>query len=149
MPGRLGRSSAGLVLTHVPCFFIFSSTDALHIQFPFIHKICYNSRMNVDDPRVGQNLAEIAAEIAKIDDADFVVNFLQCLLTPAEVADVAARWALVKSLKQKVPHREIAKDFGISLCKITRGSRVLKDPESAFAQIFSTKRQTQEGEEVR
>jgi len=96
--------------------------------------------MDVNDPRVGENLNEIAAELAKADDTGFVVNFLQCLLTPAEVADVAARWALVKALTQKIPHREIAKDFGLSLCKITRGSRVLKDPDSAFAQIFNAKR---------
>jgi len=107
------------------------------IGFPFRHKIRYNSHMDVNDPRVGENISEVAVILAKIDDSDFVENFLRCMLTPAEIADVAARWALVKALKQKVPHREIAKDFGLSLCKITRGSRVLKDPESAFAKIFS------------
>jgi len=94
--------------------------------------------MNVNDPRVEENLAELAAALARIDDSGFIVDFLHCLLTPAEVADVAARWALVKALKQKVPHREIAKDLGVSLCKITRGSRVLKKPDSAFARVFSS-----------
>ena len=98
--------------------------------------------MDVKDPRVGENLNEIAAALSKINDVDFVVNFLRCLLTPAEVADIASRWALVKALTRKVSHREIAKDFGLSLCKITRGSRVLKDPDSAFSQIFLAKGQT-------
>jgi len=93
--------------------------------------------MDVNDPRVEENLAELAVALAKADDADFVADFLRCLLTSAEIADIAARWALVKALKRKVPHREIAKDFGISLCKITRGSRVLKQPDSAFARLFS------------
>jgi len=93
--------------------------------------------MNVKDPRVEENLVELAAVLAKAEDGAFVADFLRCLLTPAEIADIAARWALVKGLKRKVPHRAIAKDLGISLCKITRGSRVLKNPESAFARIFS------------
>jgi len=97
--------------------------------------------MDVNDPRVGENIAEIAAALAKTDDGDFIADFLRCLLTPAEIADVAARWALVKDLKRKVPHREIAKNLGVSLCKITRGSRVLKKPGSAFARIFSPEEQ--------
>jgi TrpR family trp operon transcriptional repressor len=44
----------------------------------------------------------------------------------------------VKALKRKVPHREIAKDLGVSLCKITRGSRVLKRPDSAFSRILGS-----------
>ena len=86
---------------------------------------------------MGENIAEIADVLARTDDRGFIVDFLHCLLTPAEVADIAARWALVKDLKRKVPHREIAKNLGVSLCKITRGSRVLKKPGSALARIFS------------
>ena len=101
--------------------------------------------MHVNDPRVEENIAEIAAALAKTDDGSFIADFLHCLLTPAEIADIAARWALVKDLKRKVPHREIARNFGISLCKITRGSRVLKKPGSAFARIFSQDEQTLQG----
>jgi len=93
--------------------------------------------MDANDPRVEENITEIAAALARADDDGFIVDFLRCLLTPAEIADVAARWALVKDLKRKVPHREIARNLGVSLCKITRGSRVLKKPGSAFARIFS------------
>ncbi|MCL2600360.1 MAG: trp operon repressor [Treponema sp.] len=94
--------------------------------------------MDVNDPRVNENIAEISNALAKMDDSSFITDFLRCLLTQAEIADVAARWALVKDLKNKVPHREIAKNYGLSLCKITRGSRVLKNPDSAFARFFST-----------
>jgi TrpR family trp operon transcriptional repressor len=73
-----------------------------------------------------------------------IKDFLYCLLTPAEIADVAARWALVKALKRKTPQREIAKDLGVSLCKITRGSRELKKPGSAFMRIFSLQEKTDE-----
>ena len=106
-------------------------------DFPNLPKSGIILTMDVNDPRVEENLAELAAALAKTNDSGFIVDFLHCLLTPAEVADVAARWALVKDLKRKVPHREIAKNLGISLCKITRGSRVLKKPGSAFARIFA------------
>ncbi|HCC37262.1 MAG TPA: transcriptional regulator, partial [Treponema sp.] len=78
-----------------------------------------------------------AKALALTSDNTLVDDFLRCLLTPAEIADIAGRWALVKALRNKIPQREIAKDLGISLCKITRGSRELKKSDSAFARIFA------------
>ena len=91
--------------------------------------------MNIDDPRVKENIAEMAQALARTGDSGLIEDFLRCLLTPAETADVAARWALVKALRQKTPQREIARDLGLSLCKITRGSRELKKQGSAFLRI--------------
>ena len=79
--------------------------------------------MKIEDPRVEENLAEMADTLAQSNDSILIKDFLRCLLTPAELADIAARWALVKALRRKIPQREIALDLGISLCKITRGSR--------------------------
>ena len=92
--------------------------------------------MNIGDPRVEENLDEMSCALANTSDSRLIRDFLRCLLTQAELADVAGRWALVKALRQKVPQREIARNFGISLCKITRGSRELKKPGSAFQRIF-------------
>ncbi|GHT67695.1 hypothetical protein AGMMS49579_09970 [Spirochaetia bacterium] len=97
--------------------------------------------MKLDDPRVAENLGELARTLAKTRDSALIESFLQCLLTPAETADIAARWALVKALDNKVPQREIAKNLGISLCKITRGSRELKKPDSAFQRILGILRE--------
>jgi TrpR family trp operon transcriptional repressor len=93
--------------------------------------------MKTDDPMVGENLAELARTLAKISDRRLIEDFFRCLLTPAETADIAARWALVKALDRKIPQREIAKTLGLSLCKITRGSRELKKPDSAFRRILA------------
>ncbi|MDR0670183.1 MAG: trp operon repressor [Treponema sp.] len=93
--------------------------------------------MKIDDPRVGENLSELSRILAKADDNVLIEDFLRCLLTPAETADIAARWALVKDLGAGLPQREIAKSLGISLCKITRGSRELKKPNSAFRRMLS------------
>jgi len=93
--------------------------------------------MKTDDERVNINLAELASALSMTDDKELIRDFLYCLLTPAEIADIAARWALVKELKHKTPQREIAKDLGVSLCKITRGSRELKKPGSAFQRMLA------------
>ncbi|MDR1174421.1 MAG: trp operon repressor [Treponema sp.] len=92
--------------------------------------------METDDPRVVENIDELSRTLSRLNDSELIESFLRCLLTPAEIADIAARWALVKSLKQKIPQRKIAKDLGISLCKITRGSRELKKSNSAFERIL-------------
>ncbi len=92
--------------------------------------------MNLDDPRVRENLVELAATLAKTNDEALIEAFLRDILTPSETADIAARWALVKALKEKKTQRDIAKDLGLSLCKITRGSRELKKPDSAFQRML-------------
>jgi TrpR family trp operon transcriptional repressor len=101
--------------------------------------------MDIHDPRVAENLGELSRTLAKSDDGDLIESFLRCLLTPAETADIAARWALVKALHAKIPQREIAKDLGISLCKITRGSRELKKENSAFLRVLTLSKASREG----
>jgi TrpR family trp operon transcriptional repressor len=92
--------------------------------------------MHIDDPRVEENIAELSRTLSKTSDGELIESFLRCLLTPAEIADIAARWALVKALDKGIPQREIAKNLGLSLCKITRGSRELKKENSAFQRIL-------------
>jgi TrpR family trp operon transcriptional repressor len=93
--------------------------------------------MDIDDPRVEENLAELSQVLARIRDCGLIQDFFRDILTPAETADIAARWALVKALDRKIPQREIARDLGLSLCKITRGSRELKKTGSAFRRVLA------------
>jgi TrpR family trp operon transcriptional repressor len=92
--------------------------------------------MKISDPRVDENIAELSRALSNTADSGLIEAFLRRLLTPAEIADIAGRWALVKALEQKIPQRDIAKNLGVSLCKITRGSRELKNPDSAFQRIL-------------
>ena len=93
--------------------------------------------MKNDDPRVNENLSELASALAETKDALLIKSFLRRLLTPSEISDIAARWALVKALEQKTPQREIAKNLGLSLCKITRGSKEMKNPDQAFQKMLA------------
>lgn len=81
-------------------------------------------------------ISEICNLIAECNDGEFIKEFLQCLCTPAEIKDFANRWLLVKEIENGTSQREIAKKFGMSLCKITRGSKELHKENSAFKKML-------------
>lgn len=83
------------------------------------------------------DFTELCEIIASEDDPKAVRRLLGELLTPSERRDVAKRWFLMKELYLGKPQRRIAEEMGISLCKITRGSRVLKQDNSEFRRILS------------
>jgi len=68
--------------------------------------------------------------LSSISDENEVCSFLQELLTDNERLDIALRWHLLELLNDGVSQRKIAEKLGISLCKITRGSKLLKDSSS-------------------
>ena len=70
------------------------------------------------------------------DTEDFLVD----LLTPAEWREVVLRWQLVKQLNAGVHQRDIAKNLGVSIAKITRGSRVLLNKNGGFNKILKLKK---------
>lgn len=83
-----------------------------------------------------RNLQELVEVVLAIRDKDFMLRFLEEILTPAEIDALVLRWELVKLLYRGMPQREISKQLGISLCKITRGSRELKKTSSAIREIL-------------
>ncbi|MCQ2574113.1 MAG: trp operon repressor [Treponema sp.] len=91
-----------------------------------------NTENGLPENFVENNLKEICHLIAKNSDEDFLYNFFDCLFTQNEMTDFAKRWQLVKELDSGVTQREIAKKYNMSLCKITRGSKMLKSNDSAF-----------------
>ncbi len=76
--------------------------------------------------------------VLSIKNMDELNRFFEDLLTPAELADVALRWKLLKALHQGTTQRKIAETYGISLCKITRGSKVLKNKDSVMLKLLNT-----------
>ncbi|HAK45909.1 MAG TPA: transcriptional regulator [Spirochaeta sp.] len=87
---------------------------------------------------ITDNLKELSTALSKTDDPDLILEFLECLLTRNEMSEVASRWALVKMLDQGTSQRNIASQLGLSLCKITRGSKELQKTESAFKKMIDT-----------
>ncbi|KZM40371.1 Trp operon repressor [Marinomonas sp. SBI22] len=58
-------------------------------------------------------------------------NKLTGLLTPSEVLEMSKRLQIFAMLKEGVPQREIAKQLGVGIATVTRGSRALKELEQA------------------
>lgn len=86
--------------------------------------------------RSEKGLDQLLDAVAAIDDPSFLKDFFTCLFTPAELQDIGKRWLLVNEIDKGTTQREIARMFKMSLCKITRGSRELKKPNSAFRRML-------------
>ena len=78
------------------------------------------------------DFAELAAAVARLRGRAAVARFLEELFTPSECVELSKRWALMRELLAGKSQRTIARELGLSLCKITRGARLARDPESVF-----------------
>lgn len=79
---------------------------------------------------------ELANFFAKIDNAGEIKQLMSELFTERELADVALRWQLLQDLYNGETQRAIANKHKISLCKITRGSKILKKEDSIILRIL-------------
>ncbi|MBU0714024.1 MAG: trp operon repressor [Verrucomicrobia bacterium] len=77
-------------------------------------------------PMSKKALNELAVVLADTHDPSAMRDLLEALLTPRERVRLALRWRLVCLLTSGMHQRSIARQLGISLCNITRGSRELK-----------------------
>ena len=85
---------------------------------------------------LSHDFSELCSVLASITDPALTEKLLNQLLTRAELAEVAGRWKLVKLLDGGISQRRVAETLGMSLCKITRGSRELKKPGSALKMVI-------------
>ncbi|HHT81200.1 MAG: Trp family transcriptional regulator [Sphaerochaeta sp.] len=83
------------------------------------------------------NLEDLIKIFARTTDEKLMLKLFEELFTPSEQKDLALRWDLMKDLYRGIPQREIAANHGISLCKITRGSKILKQKGSYCRKILS------------
>ncbi len=83
---------------------------------------------------------ELVKIFSNIKDPDTMKKFFGEIFTPSEIKTIVLRWQLMKMVNRKVPQREVAAKLGISLCKITRGAKILKDPDSVSNRILNKKK---------
>ncbi|HPI92131.1 MAG TPA: Trp family transcriptional regulator [Deltaproteobacteria bacterium] len=79
---------------------------------------------------------ELERVFAEITDFDEMVSFFEEIFTAKELRDLGLRWQLLKDLYEGQTQRSIAARYRISLCKITRGSKVLKKRSSTTKKIL-------------
>ncbi len=78
--------------------------------------------------------------VLSIKDLNELELFFEEVFTPNELSDVSLRWKLLKDLHRGITQRKIAEKYGISLCKITRGSKILKNKHSVVLNILDQER---------
>lgn len=88
------------------------------------------------EKEINNALTELSTALAGVSDKALLEEFLKCILTESEIGEVTSRWTLVRKIKDGQTQRSIAKELGLSLCKITRGSKELKKDESAFKKVI-------------
>lgn len=79
---------------------------------------------------------ELVNLLVKIKNPKLMSAFITDLLTPVEFEDIVGRWQIIKQLSKGVTQREIAKKLGVSIAKITRGSRELQNPSGGFKKVL-------------
>jgi TrpR family trp operon transcriptional repressor len=79
---------------------------------------------------------ELEKIFAQVQDHKEMIKFFEEIFTPKEISDLRLRWQLLKELHEGHTQRNIAAKHKISLCKITRGSKILKKPNSMTKRLL-------------
>lgn len=59
------------------------------------------------------------------------------LFTKSEIDVLTKRWRILNMLKDGLTQREISKDLNVSLCKVTRGSKILKNKNAIVTKYLN------------
>ncbi|SBS26653.1 Trp operon repressor [Marinomonas spartinae] len=65
--------------------------------------------------------------LSEVDDEVVLEKRLKVLLTPSEISEMVSRLKIIALLDEGVPQRDIAKQLGVGIATVTRGSRALKE----------------------
>jgi len=79
---------------------------------------------------------ELISVFTRTDDPAAMETLFRELFTPSEIDTLTLRWQLLKDLYEGKTQRKIAADHKISLCKITRGSKLLKARGSYLKKVL-------------
>ena len=90
----------------------------------------------MDETQIDRARLEVAMILAGEQDHNTIARFFKEILTDKESESIASRWELMKRLVIGHSQRKIAADLGLSLCKITRGSKLVKMADSAALELI-------------
>ncbi|PIE70773.1 MAG: transcriptional regulator [Deltaproteobacteria bacterium] len=79
---------------------------------------------------------ELITVLSNVETPETLQAFLEEILTTREISVLSLRWQLLKELYAGETQRKIAERHGISLCKITRGSKILKKKGSTTRSLL-------------
>jgi TrpR family transcriptional regulator, trp operon repressor len=71
------------------------------------------------------NFKSVISTIGSIQDRSLLEDFLMGITTPKERSELAKRLDVIERLLNGQPHHKIAKDLGVGVSTVTRGSKEL------------------------
>ena len=77
-----------------------------------------------------EQLIDIANILSKNNNSKQIIDFMLEIFTPAELEALSKRWQILKMLYNGKTQRDIANELQVSLCKVTRGSKIIKKKNS-------------------
>ena len=85
---------------------------------------------------MNSSIEEITNFILKLNSKEEAQAFLKEMLSEAEMSALSKRWRIMSMLAEGRTQRDIVKELKVSLCKVTRGSKLLKDKNSVITKHF-------------
>ncbi|MBO5770656.1 MAG: transcriptional regulator [Spirochaetales bacterium] len=82
---------------------------------------------------------DIISILLSIDNEEDMEALLDDLLTDKEILDIIDRFLVLDDLYRGKSQRDIASNRKMSLCKITRGSKMLKKKDGFMRRLLSSK----------
>lgn len=108
-----------------------------------VTKCKYSDSVTVDRNKIliyivtmDSNIREITNFILKLRSREELMAFLKEMLSESEIATLSKRWRILSMLAEGRTQRDIVKELNVSLCKVTRGSKILKDKNSVITKYF-------------
>ena len=80
---------------------------------------------------------ELGSILKHANDQGELEVLVEGLLTPQEIEEVVRRWRLLKRLIAGETQRDISRELGVSLGKISRGSRLLQYGPPKFRDLVT------------
>ena len=74
--------------------------------------------------------------ITQLKNTEDVEKFFCEIFTSSEIRTLSKRWRILQMLVNNHTQREIADELGVSLCKVTRGSKILKDKNAIVTKFL-------------
>lgn len=79
---------------------------------------------------IKNQINDLAYFISNLKDKEEVENFMSEIFTPIELDTLSKRWRILNLLVKGKTQRDISQDLQVSLCKVTRGAKILKNKNS-------------------
>ena len=84
-----------------------------------------------------KQIKEISKIIFELKTEKEVTDFMLEILTKSELETLSKRWRILTMLNEGNTQRKIAKDLNVSLCKVTRGSKILKNKKAVITKYLT------------